>query len=84
MVLSHDLLEGNYLRCALVTDCMLLDGYPSKYLSYIKRNDRWTRGDWQIIKWLRSSRFNELSKFKILDNLRRSLLKANCFSLLLF
>ena len=83
IVLSHDLLEGNYLRCALVTDCMLIDGYPSKYLSYIKRNDRWIRGDWQIIRWLRSPRLNELSKFKILDNLRRSLLKIFSFSLLI-
>lgn len=84
MVLSHDLLEGNFLRCGLVSDIMLLDGYPSKYLSYIKRNDRWTRGDWQIIKWLNSKRLNEISKFKILDNLRRSLLKIFSFILLIF
>jgi len=82
IVLSHDLLEGNFLRCALITDCMLIDGYPSKYLSYIKRNDRWTRGDWQIIRWLISPRLNELSKFKIFDNLRRSLLKISSFILL--
>ena len=81
IVLSHDLLEGNFLRCSLVCDTMLLDGYPSKYISYIKRNDRWTRGDWQIIRWLKSKRLNEISKFKILDNLRRSLLKI--FSLIL-
>ena len=84
IVLSHDLLEGNFLRCALVSDCMLLDGYPSKYISYIKRNDRWTRGDWQIIRWLKSTRLNSISKFKILDNLRRSLLKIFSFILLVF
>ena len=83
MVLSHDLLEGNYLRCGLVSDCMLIDGYPSKYLSYIKRNDRWTRGDWQIAKWLYSKKLNEISKFKIFDNLRRSLLKIFSFLLLI-
>ena len=82
IVLSHDLLEGNFLRCALVNDCILIDGYPTKYLSYIKRNDRWTRGDWQIIRWLRSKRLNEISKFKILDNLRRSLIKVFAFILL--
>lgn len=73
-VLSHDLLEGNFLRCGLITDTMLLDGYPSRYIPYILRNHRWTRGDWQIINWMRSSRLNEISKFKIYDNLRRSLL----------
>jgi cyclic beta-1,2-glucan synthetase len=81
IVLSHDLLEGNFLRCALVSDVMLLDGYPQKYISYIKRNHRWVRGDWQISRWLNSKRLNEISKFKIFDNLRRSLLKV--FSLIL-
>ncbi len=73
-ILSHDLLEGNFLRCGLLTDVMLLDGYPSRYIPYIMRNHRWTRGDWQIIKWLKNDRLNEISKFKIYDNLRRSLL----------
>ncbi len=74
-VLSHDLLEGNYLRCGLITDVMLLDGYPSKYISYIKRNHRWVRGDFQIFKWLFNKKLNEISKFKIFDNLRRSMIK---------
>ena len=74
-VLSHDLLEGNFLRCGLLTDVMLLDGYPTRYIPYILRNHRWTRGDWQIIEWLKNSRLNEISKFKIYDNLRRSLLQ---------
>ena len=73
-ILSHDLLEGNFLRCGLLTDVMLLDGYPIRYVPYILRNHRWTRGDWQIIKWLKNSRLNEISKFKIYDNLRRSIL----------
>lgn len=74
-VLSHDLLEGNYLRCGLLSDIELLDGYPSKYISYITRNHRWVRGDWQITSWLKSKKMNEISKFKIFDNLRRSLIK---------
>ena len=84
-VLSHDLLEGSYLRCALVNDVMLLDGYPYKYNAFMGRNHRWIRGDWQIIRWLKSNirnkkqekkknPLNKLSKFKIFDNLRRSLL----------
>jgi len=73
-VLSHDLIEGNFLRCGLLTDIMLLDGYPLRYIPYILRNHRWVRGDWQIISWLKSTKLNILSKFKIYDNLRRSLL----------
>ena len=72
-VLSHDLLEGSYLRCGLVTDVMLMDGYPTKYASFMNRLARWTRGDWQIISWLNNKKLNLLSKFKIFDNLRRSL-----------
>ncbi len=71
-VLSHDLLEGCYLRCGLSSDIMLLDGYPSGYNSYMTRASRWIRGDWQIIPWLNSKDLNKLSKYKILDNLRRS------------
>lgn len=77
-VLSHDLLEGNYLRCGLASDILLLDGHPSKYTSFSDRLARWTRGDWQIYKWLKSP-LNLISKFKILDNLRRSLLPLSIF-----
>lgn len=42
-VLSHDLLEGSYLRCALASDILLLDGYPYKYNAFNKRNERWIR-----------------------------------------
>ena len=79
VVLSHDLLEGNYLRCALLTDVELLDGFPSKYISYINRNHRWTRGDWQISSWINNKKMNSISKFKIYDNLRRSLIKPLAF-----
>ena len=76
-VLSHDLLEGNFLRCGLVSDVVLLDGYPKKYIPYILRNHRWIRGDWQIVRWLKSKRVNEISKFKIFDNLRRSIVNIS-------
>ena len=52
-VLSHDLLEGSYLRCGLASDIMLMDGYPTSYAAFKTRLSRWTRGDWQIIKWLK-------------------------------
>ena len=71
-VLSHDLLEGNYLRCGLATDIILMDGFPSNYISYRKRKHRWIRGDVQILPWLNST-INKLSKYKILDNLSRDL-----------
>ena len=80
-VLSHDLLEGNFLRCALITDIVLLDGFPTGYLPYIMRNHRWTRGDVQIVSWIKSKRLNLLDKFKIYDNLRRNL--VNIFSMIL-
>ena len=88
MVLSHDLLEGSYLRCGLATDILLMDDAPSKYNSYSLRASRWIRGDWQIIGWLKNkiktrkgdvktNTLNTLSRFKIFDNLRRSLLPVS-------
>jgi len=83
-LLSHDLFEGLYARAALVSDIELLDDYPAQYDTYAKRQHRWTRGDWQIMRWLlprvpnaeRRSAPNTLpliSQWKIFDNLRRSL-----------
>lgn len=74
-VLSHDLLEGCYLRTALVTDIELIDGYPSNYLSNAKRVHRWVRGDWQLLPWIKKNpKINAISRWKMIDNLRRSLL----------
>ena len=82
-ILSHDLIESTYLRAGLATDIELFDDYPSTYASYSKRNHRWTRGDWQIAAWLlrrvplstgkERNTVNLLSRWKIFDNLRRSL-----------
>lgn len=82
-VLSHDLLEGSLVRTALITDVNLVDGYPSSYNSGSKRLHRWVRGDWQLIKYLKSNKLNRLSKWKIVDNLRRSLLCPSIVILLL-
>lgn len=92
-VLSHDLIEGCHVRAGLVTDIELVDGYPARYNSYSMRLHRWVRGDWQLLPWLGSkvrdhsgqwvdNPLNALSKWKILDNLRRSLLSPSL--LLLF
>ena len=82
-ILSHDLIESAFVRTGLATDIELFDDYPSTYNAYTKRNHRWTRGDWQIAAWLFPSvpsqhgairnPINLLSKWKIFDNLRRSL-----------
>lgn len=87
LVLSHDLLEGCYLRCGLASDILLMDGFPSKYTSYMTRLSRWMRGDWQIIQWLggkikdkkgqkKANPLGFLCRYKILDNLFRSLNKV--------
>lgn len=76
-VLSHDLLEGSYLRCGMVSDVMLMDGYPTNYLAFKKRLHRWIRGDYQILKWLKNKKLNILSKYKIIDNIFRSKLEAS-------
>ena len=85
LILSHDLLEGNYLRCAYISDIELIDDFPSKFLTDITRHHRWARGDTQIIGWLlpkvrnKNNRkvknpINMLGKYKILDNIIRMFL----------
>ena len=81
-LLSHDLIEGNYARAGLATDILLYDDYPTRYLTYTRRKHRWIRGDWQLLQWLAGrvpgpdgpepNRLSLLSRWKILDNLRRS------------
>src|SRR5207253_5322304 len=51
-ILSHDLIEGNFARCALVTDIELIDDLPTRYNAFAKREHRWVRGDWQLVPWL--------------------------------
>ncbi|HEX6644996.1 MAG TPA: glucoamylase family protein, partial [Gemmatimonadales bacterium] len=84
-LLSHDLIEGNYARAGLATDVMVYDDYPARYLTYARRRHRWTRGDWQLLPWLRPTvpgpegrernRLSLLSRWKIIDNLRRSVVE---------
>ncbi|WP_368294468.1 glucoamylase family protein [Dehalobacter sp. TBBPA1] len=72
-ILSHDLIEGLYARTALATDIEFFDGYPTKFLSHTKRAHRWIRGDWQIARYMFQQDFSAVSRWKIFDNLRRSL-----------
>ncbi len=74
-VLSHDLLEGNYARAALVTDVEVVEEHPTSYEVACSRTHRWTRGDWQLLPWIlhRREGMSALGLWKMLDNLRRSL-----------
>jgi cyclic beta-1,2-glucan synthetase len=94
MVLSHDLIEGAHVRVGLASDIELYDEFPQGYHSYSSRSHRWTRGDWQIAEWifphvpLASGKrgvnpLSMLNRWKIFDNLRRSLLPASSIMLLI-
>lgn len=94
LILSHDLIEGNYLRCAEVTDIELIDDFPSKFLVDASRRSRWARGDMQIIGWLFPKVKNAknvkvknpltlLGKWKIFDNIRRGFLDFNLLIILI-
>src|SRR2546428_10680684 len=92
-LLSHDLFEGLHARCALISDVELVDDFPSSVLAHARRQHRWVRGDWQILAWLlpfvptrhgfERNRLPLISRWKILDNLRRSLLPPATVVLLL-
>ncbi|TKT82678.1 glucoamylase family protein [Aquamicrobium sp. LC103] len=74
-VLSHDLLEGALARCALVTDVEVVEDYPTRYAVDASRHHRWARGDWQLLPFIfgANSGVPGLSRWKMVDNLRRSL-----------
>ena len=78
-VLSHDALEGAYLRGAYMSDVSLVDAFPSKPLQYFKRLHRWTRGDWQNAPWIFRRELPVMDRFRLLDSLRRSLLAPATF-----
>ncbi len=82
-ILSHDLIEGAYVRCGYASDIQFYEDYPSNYGVDIGRRHRWVRGDWQIWNWilpvvpdknknLQKNPISTLSRWKIFDNLRRS------------
>lgn len=93
-ILSHDLLEGCYARSGLLSDVLLYEQNPSKYKPDIMRHHRWIRGDWQIGAWMmplvsnKEGKFvpnpiSTLSKWKVFDNLRRSILPLSLLLILL-
>lgn len=91
-ILSHDLLEGAYARAGLLSDVQLYEEYPARYSRDVTRRYRWIRGDWQIARWAfprvpgpngrnQNNPLSILSRWKIFDNLRRSLVPAVTTSL---
>jgi cyclic beta-1,2-glucan glucanotransferase len=92
-ILSHDLIEGEHARTGLLTSVELVEDYPATYAAFSKRKHRWVRGDWQLLPWLfrrppvpggraRGNPLSLLSRWKILDNLRRSLFEISVLLLL--
>ena len=93
-ILSHDMIEGAYARAGLLSDVEVIDDYPSRIAAYSKRKHRWVRGDWQILFWLFPrvpdysgnvvrNPINLISRWKILDNLRRSLTEISMLAILI-
>jgi cyclic beta-1,2-glucan synthetase len=91
-LLSHDLLEGAYARAGFASDIELYEDFPSRYNVYATREHRWTRGDWQIAGWLLPrvpspngwvrNPLSAINRWKIFDNLRRSLVPPAAVGLL--
>jgi len=83
-VLSHDLLEGIFARAGLASDIEVVEEFPSRYDVAAARQHRWTRGDWQLLPWIfgfgtraqngvQHTKIPLIGRWKLLDNLRRSL-----------
>ncbi len=92
-LLSHDLFEGIFSRVALASDIVIYEDYPTDLISFLSRQHRWIRGDWQLTPWLLPvipnrftgnvvNGFSILGRWKIWDNLRRSLLPPSMVVLL--
>jgi cellobiose phosphorylase len=93
-ILSHDLVEGCYARAGLLSDVRLYEEYPAHYSADVTRRHRWIRGDWQLLAWifpwaptrergLARNPLSALSRWKIFDNLRRSLVPMAFLAMLL-
>lgn len=84
-ILSHDIVEGGYMRAGFVSDVQIIEGFPKNESGYYRRLHRWVRGDWQNIRIIFGKNpLNFISRYKMLDNLRRSLNPAFCLWALLW
>jgi cyclic beta-1,2-glucan synthetase len=94
MLISHDLLEGVLGRAGMITDLTLFEDFPPSYLCYMRRFHRWVRGDWQLLPWLfpkvphavkglTINTFSLIDRWKVVDNLWRSLYAPFLFAFLI-
>ena len=88
-VLSHDLLEGILGRAGLVTDITMVEDYPSNYIVQVKRQQRWIRGDWQLLPSLIQPgkfriKFTGIDRWKMIDNLLRAMLAPSLLFIFFF
>ena len=84
-VLSHDLLEGAWVRCAVVSDVTLLEPDLTHSDADLARQHRWMRGDWQLLPFVLNGwrwPLSAINRWKLLDNLRRSLVAPAAVALL--
>lgn len=81
-VLSHDALEGAYLRGGYLSDVEFSDSFPDSPIAYFRRAHRWTRGDWQNAAWIfrRDADLPDIERWKLFDSLRRSLVAPAAFA----
>jgi cyclic beta-1,2-glucan synthetase len=82
-LLSHDLFEGIFTRAGLASDVALFDEFPSRYATAAARQHRWARGDWQLLPWILGRGVPFIGRWKMLDNLRRTLSPPAAFLTLL-
>ncbi|MBQ9942815.1 MAG: DUF3131 domain-containing protein [Clostridia bacterium] len=82
-ILSHDLIEGELAGAAMAEDIVLFDTQPTRVSGWQKRLHRWTRGDWQLLPFLKDTSLSLLSRWKIYDNLRSSLVPLSEMILML-
>jgi cyclic beta-1,2-glucan glucanotransferase len=82
-LLSHDLFEGIFARAGLVTNVELFEEFPVHFAAAAARQHRWARGDWQLLPWIFHRGIPALGRFRMLDNLRRTLSPLAAFLTLL-
>jgi cyclic beta-1,2-glucan synthetase len=85
-LLSHDLFEGCFARCGFLSDVELYEDFPSHTGVADARTHRWTRGDWQLLPWIlgfRGRGLTPINRWKMIDNLRRSLVPATSLAMLI-
>lgn len=72
-ILSHDLLEGALLRTGYVSDISCFESQPDTVVAYYKREHRWIRGDWQLLRGAKGISLSGVDRYKMIENGLRSI-----------